>query len=75
MRHAGRVKVLIYPYWNVNIICVASHGRVDAVLIYPYWNVNKLPDGTPFIYDYVLIYPYWNVNELYRKEHSGFGVF
>ena len=34
--------VLIYPYWNVNVIIAAMTSRATSVLIYPYWNVNEV---------------------------------
>ena len=39
--------VLIYPYWNVNLIDNAYYIKGGKVLIYPYWNVN-LPVAVKF---------------------------
>ena len=32
--------VLIYPYWNVNLVKWARSNKKALVLIYPYWNAN-----------------------------------
>ncbi len=56
------LRVLIYPYWNVNAPSSMRLRRDYAVLIYPYWNVNVSPVGFYNDSVTVLIYPYWNVN-------------
>ena len=54
--------VLIYPYWNVNLVAVATavdniSGFNLSILECKY--VRDYPAGAG---DRVLIYPYWNVN-------------
>ena len=34
-------RVLIEPYWNVNMNTKLIENVVDSVLIEPYWNVNR----------------------------------
>ena len=55
-------RVLIYPYWNVNITHAAQRIDNVKVLIYPYWNVNTAMLLFGMCDGQVLIYPYWNVN-------------
>ena len=71
---AGHV-VLIYPYWNVNIVTQAVETITTAVLIYPYWNVNLSDWDGGKATGAVLIYPYWNVNSSSSASWSIFACF
>ena len=56
-------QVLIYPYWNVNLVKRVRSAAGTQVLIYPYWNVNVRQNKLDDDCFYVLIYPHWNVND------------
>ena len=47
----GVFKVLIYPYWNVNMEMNAISFDKQTVLIYPYWNLGSylLVEGIGYV--------------------------
>ena len=71
----GEKKILIYPYWNVDMTGEEVTLCKDCILIYPYWNVDcgkrTILSGTPVI----LIYPYWNVDIKLTKTMRHLQVF
>ena len=55
-------KILVEPYWNLNLLKLAFFGRIGVILVEPYWNLNSQVDIVNEVYSKILVEPYWNLN-------------